>query len=92
MIQVISEDDQSIQLKVDNGDRQAINQLLERYGFLDIEALLRYGIVAMIEAQDNTLYVKKGDETIALRPTDKLVKPKTESTDESDITNDAERE
>lgn len=74
MIQVTSDNGDSIELKVDNGDLQAIKQLLERYKFINIEAALRYGIVSMMEAQDNVLYAKKGDETIALHPTDKLIK------------------
>lgn len=70
-----SSTDTSLVLKIDNGDLQALNTALERYRFVDIEALIRYALVALLESEDNRLYIKKNNETVTLRPNENLIKP-----------------
>lgn len=75
----IQKDDSStnsnLVLKIDNGDLQALNSVLSKYRFINEEALIRYALVALLESEDNRLYAKKNNETVALRPNENLIRP-----------------
>lgn len=66
-------------LTINNGDLQALNSALERYRFVNDEALVRYALVALLESEDNRLRVKKGEETVTLKPNESLIKPVSDS-------------
>lgn len=60
---------------IDNGDLEALKQVMEQYGFVNQEALLRYALVALLNAPDNKLYVKKEDGNIlAMKVAESLIK------------------
>ena len=62
-------------ITIDNGDLEALKQVMEQYGFVNQEALLRYSLVALLNAPDNKLYVKKEDGNIlAMKIADNLIK------------------
>lgn len=63
------------QLIIDNGDLQGLNDVLSTYGFVSYEALLRYALVALLQTEDNRLYIKKNGEITRLNPSDKLFRP-----------------
>lgn len=63
-------------LTINNGDLQALNTVLERYGFVNVEALLRYALVGLLESEDNRLYINKNGEKVVLKPNENLLRPK----------------
>ena len=69
--------DQSVsyRLVIDNGDLQAIKDVMDKYRFLDEEALGRFALYVLLKAEKNTVYIDEGDKKIALSPADRLVKP-----------------
>ncbi|MFA5010190.1 MAG: hypothetical protein WC553_03105 [Patescibacteria group bacterium] len=71
-----SADDKAIgTIIVDNGDLMALKSVLEEYGFVNVEALFRYALVALLNSSDNKLYIKRGDGNIlAMRIADELIR------------------
>ena len=62
-------------ITINNGDLEAMKQIMEEYGFVDQEALLRYALVALISASDNNLYIKNDSGNIvALKIAERLIK------------------
>ncbi|HEY0221072.1 MAG TPA: hypothetical protein VGC58_02505 [Candidatus Paceibacterota bacterium] len=71
---------------IDNGDLQALKNVMDQYGFVDQEALLRYALVALLNASDNKLYVKKENNILSVKVTDNLVKKTHFSSDSKNET------
>ena len=67
--------------EINNGDLEALKEVMEQYGFVNQEALLRYAMVALINASDNRLYVKKDGNTLAVNVSPSLIKKPTEKSD-----------
>ena len=67
-------------LHIDNGDLQAFRDVMEQYGFVNQEALVRYALVALLSAGDNKLYVKKDENIVAMNVAEKNIKKDTETT------------
>jgi DNA helicase TIP49 (TBP-interacting protein) len=65
---------QKVDIKIDNGDLEALKEALEQYGFVNEEALLRYALVSLLQSTDNTLYVKRDSNIVAVRIAQSLLK------------------
>ena len=63
-------------IKMDNGDLDALNEVMDQYNFIDQQALLRYALVALLSSNDNKLYIKRDDDMVSLSVADKLIKSK----------------
>ena len=63
-------------IKMDNGDLDALNEVMDQYYFIDQQALLRYALVALLSSNDNKLYIKRDDDMVSLSVADKLIKSK----------------
>lgn len=59
---------------IDNGDLQGLDQIMEKYNFVDYQAALRFAMVVLLDAEDNKVYVKKEGATTVLQPNDQLLK------------------
>jgi hypothetical protein len=77
--------DRQAKVDIDNGDLQALTQAVHKYGFIDEQALIRYALVALLNSDDNNLYVKKGEAVAALKVNENLLK--AHHTEESDNAN-----
>jgi hypothetical protein len=60
--------------EIDNGDLEGLNRIMDKYGFVDHQAALRFAMVVLLDAEDNRVYVKKDGTTTVLQPNDNLVK------------------
>ena len=67
-----------IELTIDNGDLQALNQIIEKYNFKDDEAALRFALYVLLRSENNTVSVEEGGKKVNLVPSEKLIKPKQE--------------
>lgn len=73
----ISEDNKkgTRQIEISNGDLEALNEVVESWGFKDIESALRFGLAALAIAKKKALYYENDrGEKIMLEPTDILKK------------------
>lgn len=61
-------------LQVDNGDLQALRDVMEQYGFVNEEALIRYALVALLKATDNKLYIKQDSNILSMKIAENLLK------------------
>ncbi|MCW1891838.1 MAG: hypothetical protein KIH65_001170 [Candidatus Uhrbacteria bacterium] len=61
-------------LAIDNGDLQALKEVMETYNFIDQQALLRYALVSLLSSEDNTLYIREDGNIVAMKIADLLVK------------------
>lgn len=66
-------------ISIDNGDLQALKQVMEAYGFVNQQALLRYALVSLITAGDNQLYVRDNGNIVAMKIADALVNKPSEA-------------
>ena len=64
-------------LEIDNGDLEALNEVMEQYGFINEQAMLRYCLVALLQSSDNKLYIKQDGNIAAINVADSLIKKKT---------------
>jgi len=66
------------ELSINNGDLQALNEVLEKFGFADEQAALRYALFALLKAEKNVLYVDQGEKIVRLAPTNTIVQKQDE--------------
>jgi hypothetical protein len=62
-------------LAIDNGDLQAIKEVIEKYNFIDEQAALRFALFALLKAEKNVIYVDEGEKKVMLTPSATVVKP-----------------
>lgn len=62
-----------ISLEMDNGDFQALKQVISKYHFKDEEAALRFALFVLLNAEKNVVYVDEGEKKVALSPAQKLI-------------------
>jgi hypothetical protein len=58
-----------LELSVNNGDLQALNEVITKYGFVDEEAALRFALYVLLKAEQNAVYVKEGSRIVSVTPT-----------------------
>lgn len=64
-----------IKLSVDNGDLQALKEVVEKFSFVDEQAALRFALFALLKAEKNVLYVDQGEKKVVLTPSRQSMKP-----------------
>lgn len=69
-------EDVKITLELDNGDLEALSTIVDQYSFKDFQAALRFALVVLLKASGDVVYVKEGDNKVALTPSDSLLKPR----------------
>lgn len=67
---------QSYKLKIDNGDLQAMREVMDKYGFIDEEKAIRFALYVLLKAEKNAVYVDEGDKKVSVTPSSQTVKPK----------------
>lgn len=67
-------------LIVDNGDLQALSEVIEKFNFIDEQAALRFALYVLLKAEKNVVYVDQGDKTVVLTPTEQVIKKNGQET------------
>lgn len=67
-------------INIDNGDLQALKDVMEQYGFVNQEALIRYALVSLLNSTDNKLYIKNNDNIVAMKISESLIKKQVPET------------
>lgn len=70
--------DGEIEVKIDNGDFQALQEIQDKWEFIDKEAILRFAIAALTISNGGTLYVEKDGKKTIITPADSLLNKKSE--------------
>ncbi len=65
-----------VKLTIDNGDLQALNQIIEKYRFKDEESALRFAFFALLTSENNIISVEENGKKVNLIPSEKLLRPK----------------
>jgi hypothetical protein len=72
-----SSDGTKLTLELDNGDKNALQQILERWNFKDEQSLLRFAMSAMITTSENAITITKKDgELQKIAPVDEFLNNK----------------
>lgn len=74
---IIENGKESASISIDNGDLQALKDVMEQYQFVNQEALLRYALVSLLNSTDNKLYVRNNGNIVAMKISDSLIKKET---------------
>lgn len=67
----------AIELKIDNGDFRALNQIKESYGFRDVESVLKFAIAIFMLANGTPVHVETNGELKPYVPTEALLEQRT---------------
>ncbi len=70
---------------IDNGDLEGLKRIMDKYGFIDHQAALRFALVILLDAEGNKVYVKKDGNMTVLQPNDNLIKQKTLPEESNDV-------
>lgn len=62
-------------LEIDNGDLEAIEEVMGQYRFVNEQALLRYALFSLIQSSDNKLYVKSDNAIVSVNIEPTLITP-----------------
>lgn len=76
-----SSTDSQFKLNVDNGDLQALKEVVDKFRFVDEQAALRFALFALLKAEKNVLYVDEGDKKVVLAPSRQSIKPAAAAND-----------
>ena len=68
-------------IDIDNGDLEALKSVMEQYGFVDHEALIRYALVALLNAADNKLYIKRDGNVLGVKLSEDFIKKPKDASD-----------
>lgn len=71
---ILAEEPKKISLEIDNGDLQAITEVMKKYNFKDEEAMIRFILFVLIKSENNTVYIDEGEKKVALTPAQHLLK------------------
>ncbi|MCL2331803.1 MAG: hypothetical protein FWC61_04675 [Proteobacteria bacterium] len=63
-------------LKFTNGDLRTFNKIMEKYDFVDEEALVRFAMSILVLTEDKQLKIKQNGDFTLVTPAASLVKPK----------------
>jgi hypothetical protein len=73
-VKVTKDDTEILELSIDNGDKQKLEQVLNKWNFKDYESLLRFAASVLLSAEDNTISIKIKSATQEVIPADNLLK------------------
>lgn len=68
IVKNVNSTDTKINLEIDNGDLQALKESIEKFGFIDEQAALRFALFALLKAENNKLYVDEGEKRVIITP------------------------
>lgn len=60
-------------LTIDNGDRQAIFDVMEKYRFISEEALLRFALVVLLRNEKNGVYIEENNQRVFMAPSPSII-------------------
>ena len=67
-------EDKKISLSFDNGDLQAIREAIEQYNFINEEALFRFALFILLQAENNNIFIEEGGLKKQVAPNISLLK------------------
>ncbi len=76
----LSETPKKVAFDIDNGDLQAIESVMNRYHFIDEQAMFRFALVALLRAEKLGVYIDEGEQRIFLSPSQSVLKPEAPET------------
>lgn len=76
-VKIIENSDPSkIILEIDNGDKEKLEQALEKWNFKDHQSLLRFAVSVLLLTEDHTLWINKDGNHKEIQPSDDLINSK----------------
>ena len=74
-IQNNSADKEVLELAIDNGDKEKLDQALKKWQFKDYQSLLRFTTSVILVTQDKSLWIveEEGGELKNIAPSDELI-------------------
>lgn len=73
-----------LDLSFNNGDLEALNDVIAKYNFVDEEAALRFALIVLLRPEDNSVLVKEEGKLVSVTPNEKLLKEKSKESPKQD--------
>ncbi|MEK7571845.1 MAG: hypothetical protein AAB553_06235 [Patescibacteria group bacterium] len=67
-----------IYLEIDNGDLKALNLIKTIFRFKDFEGILRFALVILLRADNNTIYIDEKGKRVKITPTEEVTESKND--------------
>jgi hypothetical protein len=68
MAVIPTQTDNKLTLSIDNGDLTKMEEVLEKWGFKDIQSFWRFSVSILLETEDKALWIKAKGEAVAVAP------------------------
>lgn len=62
-----------LDLEVDNGDLEALKQVIAKYHFTGEEAALRFALIVLLNTENNNVYIDKNGQVVKITPNPSLI-------------------
>ena len=59
-----------------NGDREALQEIINKWGFLNEESFLKFAMAIMLKAEGNKIIIQSEGNQASIVPNDNLLRPK----------------
>ncbi len=63
-----------LELAIDNGDKEKLEQVLNKWNFKDYESLLRFAASILLSSEDNTVSIRIKSAIQEVAPADNLLR------------------
>lgn len=62
-------------LTIDNGDRQAFDDVMKKYHFISEQELIRFTLVVLLRAEKNGVYIEENNQRVFMSPSREITNP-----------------
>lgn len=59
----------------DNGDLQVVEAIMQRYRFINEQAMFRFALVILLRAENNGAYIDEAGKRVFISPSDSIINP-----------------
>jgi hypothetical protein len=71
---VTASDFEGFFIALNNGDKAALDQVIARWNFKDVESFLKFVLAVMIKGEGNKLFIQIGGAQTGISPADTLLR------------------
>jgi hypothetical protein len=64
----------SLSLEIDNGDLQKLDEVINKWKFVDYQSFMRFTVSIMLKTERNILYIDVNNHPQGIIPADHLIK------------------
>lgn len=72
-VKITNNSKEKLELSIDNGDREKLDEAMKKWGFRDYQSLLRFTSSVLLLTEDKSLWIEESEGMKKIAPSDDLV-------------------